>query len=121
MEVFKLDSSMLDADGRHIACTFETDSQPLTLEFNITALEEIMSRLAPILAKARELRGGVTTSSWVQPDALAAKPMLDHHGVLLALRMPSGLDHNFALPVPMAEDLLARVGKAVQKCKGSSS
>lgn len=121
VEVLKFEGAELANDGRHMKLELETDGdRALILDVNVSLLENIVQQLSPLFEQARKLRGGAVIVPPMEPDGSIAKPMPNRQGVLVAFRMPNGLDHTFVFSVPDAERLGQRIASAVETCKSSS-
>ena len=54
MEAYKLASSAITGDGKHVTLTFETDSEPLVLDVNAATLRVILQELAGVASVAQK-------------------------------------------------------------------
>ena len=119
MEILGFDGATIAEDGRHIEIILETDTGPVSLEANILTVEDFVSQILPILLKAREMRGGVSAASPVEPSACVARPTQDLQRVLLALRLPNGLDQAFAIRTDAADTLSSQLADAAKLCRSA--
>lgn len=120
MEFFKIEKSDIAPDGKHITITFESDTGSAAVNFNATALNGITGELGRLLLEARKIRGeGSMLVPAIEPEGYRAKSTKDHRFVVVGLKMPNGLEENFAFAVGDAEVLQAQIREAIDICKSA--
>lgn len=120
MEFFRIEKSNIASDGNHIEIAFETDTGSAAVGFNSSALNGIAGELGRLLLEARKIRGeGSMLVPAIEPEGYRAKPTKDHRFVVVGLKMPNGLEENFAFAVGDAEVLQAQIREAIDKCRSA--